>query len=151
MNRIEYDGPGELYISDISAARTEDKSHLDRVITVCQDNIEDNISDEMEYSFYCMADGPHNSYGGRHDYDFFADAADELYHALANDEAVLIHCHQGTSRSIAVATASLGRLLEIPRSESIDIIHYYRPRPRFPDRLLMSHASDYISEYTENF
>jgi len=150
MNHIQYDGSGELYISGIQSACEDETNHLDRVITVCQDNIEDNISDEQEYNYFCMSDGPHNAYGGDHSYEMFRRAANVLFRALHQGESVLIHCHHGTSRSVAVATAALGRLLDLPRSEAIDIIHYYRPRPSFPDRLLMSHASQYIEENTGN-
>lgn len=148
MSHIQYDGSGELHITNITEARTIDKSGIDRVITVCQDSIEDNVSDECVYSYHRMSDGPDNAYGGYHSYYMFEQAADELYEALAAGEAVLIHCHHGTSRSVSVASAALGRLLDVRRSQAIDIIHYYRPRPSFPDRLLMSHATEYIEAHT---
>ena len=147
MSNIDYDGSGELHITDITEAIQEPTSHFDRVITVCQDSIEDNISDDQTYSYYCMSDGPTNAYGGDHSYEMFEEAADELYEALSDDESVLIHCHHGTSRSVSVATAALGRLLGMNRSEAIDRVHYYRPRPSYPDRLLMEHASEYITQH----
>jgi len=152
MSHIDYDGPGTLHITNITEARTMDKSVFDRVITVCQDSIEDNISDERVYSHYCMSDGRcevEERYGGSCEYELFAEAAQELYQALADGEAVLIHCHAGQSRSVSVATAALGQLLELNQWEALDLVHYYRATFQYPDTTLMDHASDYISEHTE--
>lgn len=152
MSHIDYDGPGELHVTNITEARTMDKAGFDRVITVCQDSIEDNVLDERVYSHYCMSDGRpevEEQYGGSCEYELFAEAADELHDALSSGETVLIHCHQGTSRSVSVATASLGRLLEEPRSETLGVIHYYRPRNSYPDKLLMDHANKYIHSHTD--
>lgn len=147
MSHIDYDGSGELHITNITEAIQEPTSHLDRVITVCQDSIEDNVSDDQTYSYYCMSDGPTNAYGGDHSYEMFEEAADELYEALRSGEEVLIHCHAGQSRSVSVATAVLGRLLDMNRSEAIDLIHHYRITHHYPDRLLMEHASEYITQH----
>lgn len=144
MSPIKYDGSGELFISGIVSAREDPTSHLDRIITVCQDSVEDNISEEQEYDFYCMADGPHNAYGGDSSYEMFEEAADSLYAALEADESVLIHCHMGQSRSVSVAVAALGRLLDLPRHEAFAKVEYYRPQAH-PDKLLMKHASKYIN------
>jgi len=150
MSHIDYDGPGELHITNITQAFQMEKTIFDRVITVCQDSIEDNVSSETTYNHYCMSDGgvAEEQYGGSCEYELFAEAADELYNALSDNETVLIHCHHGTSRSIAVATAALGRLLEKPRSEALDEIHYYRPRSSYPDSLLMDHTNRYIHSNT---
>jgi protein-tyrosine phosphatase len=148
LSRIQYDDSGELYISGIRAACEEEKSHIDRVITVCQDEIEDNISQQQEYDYFCMADGPHNGYGGDHSYKTFRRAATVLFRALHQGESVLIHCHMGQSRSVSVAIAAIGRLLDIPRHEAYDLVKRYRPQAH-PDKLLMGHASTYIEQYTQ--
>lgn len=147
MNQIQYDGPGELYISDIAAIREEPTQFLDRIITVCQDEVSDNVSDQQEYNFFCMSDGPQNSYGGDSSYETFERAAGVLHRALSTGEHVAIHCHMGQSRSVSVAVAALGRLLEVPRHEAYDIVERYRPQAH-PDRLLMGHASTYIEQHT---
>lgn len=152
MSHINYDGPGELHITNITEARTMAKDGFDRVITTCQDSIEDNVSDKIEYSHYNMSDGraeAEDKYGGSCEYELFEEAAQELYTALAQEETVLIHCHHGTSRSVSVATAALGQLLDLARSESLDLIHHYRVTHHYPDILLMDHASDYIRENTD--
>lgn len=149
MNRIEYDGSGELFVSDITAIREQQTNHLDRVVTVCQDSVEDNISAEQEYNFFCMADGPHCGYGGDSSYEMFSRAANVLFRALHQGESVAIHCHMGQSRSVSVACAALGRLLDIPRQEAFDTVQHYRPQAH-PDQLLMGHASTYIEEHTDH-
>jgi len=149
MNKIDYGGGVELYISDINDACESDKSEFDRIITVCQDSIEDNISDEMQYDYFCMSDGPANEYGGDSSYEMFSEAADTLYNALHNNERVLIHCHMGRSRSVSVAVAALGRLLDLSRTEAFDVVKRYRPQAH-PDTLLMGHASTYIEQHTNH-
>ena len=149
MNQINYDGTGELYISGIQSACEDETNHLDGVITVCQDNIEDNISDEQQYNFFCMSDGQQNAYGGKHSYKMFSRAANVLFMALEDDESVLIHCHQGQSRSVSVAVAAIGRLLNINRAEAYDLVQHYRPQAH-PDQLLMGHASTYIENYSDS-
>jgi protein-tyrosine phosphatase len=150
MSHIDYDGVGELYLTDITDARTTAKTSIDRVITTCQDSIEANVSDTTTYSHYCMSDGRpevEETYGGSCEYELFETAADELYEALTDDQHVLIHCHAGQSRSVSVATAALGRLLDKTRSEALDTVHHYRPVSSYPDRLLMRHADRYIVEH----
>lgn len=152
MSHINYDGPGKLYITDIHEAYTMEKYRFDRIITTCQDSIEDNIPQDVSYSFYCMSDGRpevEQQYGGSCEYELFASAATELQTALSNNETVLIHCHAGRSRSVSVSTAALGRLLELNRSEALDLVHHYRPVSEYPDMTLMDHASQYISEHTD--
>lgn len=151
MSHIDYDGAGELHITNITEAAQMDKSNFDRVITVCQESIEDNVSDQMEYSFYCMSDGDpivEGKYGGSCEYQLFKEAAQELYQALTDNETVLIHCHSGESRSVSVAVAALGQLLSLHRSEAMDLVHHYRPTSQYPDMLLMEHATEYIKNHT---
>lgn len=153
MSHIDYDGVGELHITNITEAAQMDKTGFDRVITVCQEPIDDNISSEMEYSWYDMSDGRpvvEGKYGGSCEYELFEEAAEELYHALDDDETVLIHCHAGQSRSVSVAVAALGKLLDLSRSESLELVHYYRATFQYPDMLLMDHARQYIKEHTDS-
>lgn len=152
MSHINYDGSGELHITNITEAVQMDKSDFDRVITVCQESIEDNVSESMEYSWYDMSDGRpvvEGKYGGSCGYELFEEAADELYHALDSGETVLIHCHAGQSRSVSVASAALGRLLDLSRSDALDLIHHYRLTHQYPDMLLMDHTRKYIIDNTD--
>jgi len=144
MSRIPIDRDGELHITDISEAREGGTTQFDRVITVCQDSIEDNVSSSCAYSWYNMSDGEADGWGGSSEYELFEEAADELYNALADGESVLIHCHHGHSRSVSVATAALGRYLGMARHEAYQHIYRYRILPHPPEYLLLEHASRYI-------
>jgi hypothetical protein len=149
MSKIRYDGPGELHITNITEACEIEKSSFNKVVTVCQNSIVANLPSSIEYSFYCMADGSRSGHRGDSSYQMFANATNELFRSLDSDETVLIHSDKGTSRSISVATAALGRLLNEPRSEALSLIHYYRPRSTYPDSVLMEHANQYIYAHTD--
>jgi len=144
MSNIPFDGAGELHISGIREAREGGTSQFDRVITACQDSIEDNVSSSCDYSWYNMSDGEADGWGGSSEYELFEAAADELYDALLDGETVLIHCHHGHSRSVSVATAALGRYLGMTRSEAYQHIYRYRILPHPPEQVLLEHASRYI-------
>jgi hypothetical protein len=144
MSNIPFDGAGELHISGIREAREGGTTQFDRVITVCQDSIEDNVSSSCDYSWYNMSDGEADGWGGSSEYELFEAAADELHDALLDGETVLIHCHHGHSRSVSVATAALGRYLGMTRSEAYQHIYRYRILPHPPEQVLLEHASRYI-------
>lgn len=148
LSHIDHDGSGELYISNITSAIQEPTGQFDRIITVCQNSIEDNVSDEQEYSFYCLSDGNNDYHEGECTYELFEQATEELYEALSDGETVLIHCHAGQSRSVSVATAALGQLLELSRSDALELVHYYRPVHQYPEMILMDFAKEYINKHT---
>lgn len=140
---IEYEGAGELHICDIDVARRTETTGFDRVMTVCRHSIEDNVSEEQNYSWHPMPDS------NDAEYQSFEAAADELYTALANGERVLIHCHLGVSRSVAISTAALGRLLSLGRSDALDIVRRYRPVDLYPHEQMMAFAHQYIEDTRE--
>lgn len=144
MDRVEYDGPGELWISDISAVREQDTSRFDRVVTTCQDSVADNVG--CSYEHYNMADGEVDMYGGKCNYAVVEQAADAVYDALVDGETVLCHCHMGQSRSVSVSIAVLGRLLDLERYEARDLVEEYRPQAH-PDMDLFDYAGRYIEEH----
>jgi protein-tyrosine phosphatase len=149
MSKIHYDESGVLHITNITEAVQIEKSDFDSIITVCQDSILDNISSSIYYEHYIMSDGESETeekYGGSCSYELFKAAADSLYYSLNNDETVLIHCHAGQSRSVSVSAAALGRLLDVPYNEALDLIHTYRITYHSPDRQLMNHARTYLEE-----
>lgn len=134
-----------LWIGDISDAQEESMKEygINKVITVCQDSVEDNIG--CEYVHYNMSDGPQNSYGGDHSFDLYKEATDELYQSLSNNRKTLIHCHKGQSRSVSVAVGAIGRLENKSSEEAFGKIKEGRPQAN-PDELLIEHAERYISE-----
>lgn len=147
MNEVltpDDDGAG-LWITDIEDARTCNKDRFDRVVTVCQDAIGDNVG--CRYSHYNMADGPHNAYGGDSSYEMFRDAANEIVGALADAEVVLVHCHMGQSRSVSVCMAAVAAFKDIEFEEARDIVEDARPQAH-PDTLLLEHARKYAERQT---
>lgn len=129
-----------LYIGDIQDARERPTDYVDRVITVCQDEVSDNVG--CEYEWYNMADGAADGYGGDSSYSLFEKAAEALVEALENDEEVLIHCHMGRSRSTSVSAAALGVINGITYEEARDII--MEKRYMQPDRTLVDHSRRFI-------
>lgn len=146
MNRIIYDDSGELWVSDIDAVQTEAVEQFDRIVTVCQDRVDDVVLDEQTYYHFHMCDGPDDELGGDYSYEIFERAADTVYRELSNDHTVLLHCHLGQSRSVSVGTAALGRLLDIPRHEAFSTVEQYRPQAD-PEPVMMEHVDRYISQY----
>lgn len=133
----------KAWIGDISDAQTESMSDygITKVITVCQDSVEDNIG--CSYSHYNMSDGPDNKYGGRHDYEYFKSATEELLESLRKGNKTLIHCHKGQSRSASVLIATLGELRGMSYTEAEDYVSSKRPCIE-PDDILVNHAKEYI-------
>lgn len=133
-----------LWIGDIDDAREEPLGDfgIQRVITVCQDSVSDNIG--CDYTHYNMSDGPDNKYGGDHSYEIYQEATDDLFNYLQSGDKVLIHCHKGQSRSVSVAVGAISRLKGISPSEALDLIENNRPEVD-PDDLLIQHAEKYVS------
>lgn len=132
-----------LWISDITDVREESMGSrgIKKVITVCQDSVEDNVG--CKYSYYCMSDGVYDGYGGDNSFELYQKAADDLYQSVHGGTKTLIHCHMGQSRSVSVAAGALGRLKNISFEEAFDIIESRRPQAH-PDSLLKEHAIKYI-------
>jgi len=135
----------QLWVTDISGVREQDTSRFDRVITVCQDEVSDNVG--CEYEHFDMADGPHNTgYGGEFSYDLFANAADAVHEALEDGETVLVHCHVGQNRSISVSAAALARFSELSHLEALARIEDERPIAN-PTERFREHLQQYASEH----
>lgn len=136
-------------IKSIDRARSEPMDEYDSVITVCQDSIEDHIPENVDYHFFNMADGPDSGdgYGGRYDYTIFEESAETLLDKLKNGESVMIHCHMGQSRSVAVSIAALAVHTNESYHEVYTIIEDDRPQIH-PNELLKEHAIRFIEDRT---
>jgi len=93
----------QLTIANIAHVRQEPLD-CDRVITVCQEPVTENVS--VPYEFYSLSDGD-DEYGGECSYELFEAVASSLVDALQRGDDVLIHCHRGQSRSASVAVAAM--------------------------------------------
>jgi atypical dual specificity phosphatase len=140
MNQVH----DQLYIANITAAREEPTpDDVDAVISVCQDEISDNIG--RRYHHFNMSDGPQNGYGGDHSYEMFEEAALTILAYLEREGTVLVHCHAGQSRSASTSIAALGVLEGVDYHEMYDRVEEHRPQIH-PDSLLEQHAQQFIGE-----
>lgn len=137
-----------IWISSIQSVRQESMSDkgISTVITVCQDDVRDNIG--CDYHYFNMADGEIDFYGGSCDYTIFKDAADQLYRLITNNETVLIHCHKGQSRSPSVAIAAIGKAECISYDSAKKLVQDKRPMIE-PNEHLEKHARKYIGYQSE--
>lgn len=95
-----------LYVGDILDVQQGDTSDFDTVITVCQDNVLENVGSD-NYHHFPLSDGPppenaHNP--GECSYELFENAVDEALVHVRKGNNTLVHCHAGQSRSVCVAT-----------------------------------------------
>lgn len=119
----------QLWVSDITSAWTAPAGRFDRVVTVCQDSIEDNVG--CAYDHFELADGVAGStHGGECSYELFEAAADAVAEALRNDEVVLVHCHAGISRSTSVSAAALADVRDCTYTEAFETVKRNRPGAR---------------------
>lgn len=135
----------QLWIGDIADAQQKSMREydIDTVITVCQDNVSDNIG--VEYHHFNMSDGA-SDYGGDSSYELFEKAADMLLAALWRGDTVLIHCHVGMSRSVSVATAVLALYEDISFEAAYNRCRMSRAHSHRPEQLLLDHARRYIDD-----
>lgn len=134
-----------IWISDIEAVRERSTDRFDRVVTVCQDNVADNVG--CAYDHFPLTDGDPEGYvPGDPSYEAFADAADTVYDAVCNDETVLVHCHAGRSRSVMVVTAVLARRRDLPYYDAVALVED-RNGIAQPSDLVREHAQQYISTH----
>jgi len=127
----------QLYIGNIAAARQLDKSRFDTIVTTCQDNIREHVSDEHTYHYFNMSDGEPSKWGGECNYDIVANAADTVLSALERNETVLVHCHHARSRSVTVATAALAVYEDTGFVTMFERIEEKRPQVGPNERLIV--------------
>lgn len=132
----------QIYISNITAARRTELQQFERVITVCQDPIDDNIS--CNYEQYNLSDGPNDTTRGECSYSLFSQAANATVSAINKDETTLVHCHAGISRSPSVVIAALAVAHDSSFHKSRAFVKEQRPQTN-PNQTLLNHAKTYIA------
>lgn len=135
----------QLWVSDIAAVRTHPlPEEIDRVVSTCQDSAEDNVS--VPYDHFKMADGPDDGHvRGDHTYPLFEEAVDRVVSALEDGEIVMVHCHMGRSRSVAVAIAAIATVEDVGYWDAYDTVRQGRGHIQ-PNQLLVEHVREYIDE-----
>lgn len=134
----------ELWIGDIKDARERSLDDVDRVVTVCQDSVAENVG--CAYEHYNMADGAVTGLvGGRNDYALFAEATQSVIDAIERGETVFVHCHMGRSRSPAVCVAVLGSYYDLGFREGLNFMHEVRYTQMA--ETLYDHAKTFVEAY----
>lgn len=136
----------QLWLTDISNVMKKDVGHFDLVLTVCEDDIGDLVSCNYEHFDLESASSGLTRTSESPSYDEFSEAVDTLYQTLANDKTVLTHCHSGSSRSVAVAAASLARFEGVDFEDALESIKAARPSAD-PSELYRNYAKQYVSTH----
>lgn len=134
----------QIWLADISTVMTEDVGHFDLVLTVCEDNIEDLVS--CDYGHFELPSASSCLAGDPPSYDDFAKAVDRLYRALSDGQTVLVHCHSGTSRSVAVGTAGLARYEHRDFESALESVEEARPSAD-PSEVYRDYGKRYVSAH----
>jgi protein-tyrosine phosphatase len=140
-----------LWVSDIgTVAQSSLPAQIDTVVSVCQDETFDNISDDCRQAHFRLAADRRSAerWGGEWQYEMFERAADFVHEAVSNDECVLVHCHKGRNRSVAVCAAVMGSMQGIDFETALTIIRAVRPIAG-PNGVMQGHAERYIEERGE--
>jgi protein-tyrosine phosphatase len=119
----------DLHVGQIEAVAQEPDT-FDTIISVCQDAYKDNVSDDTAYCHYPLADDEQSmfNWGGRFDYETFHNAAWETVTRLASGHTVLVHCHHGKNRSVAVVSAAFGYYYGYSALDAYDFVRSARPQ-----------------------
>jgi predicted protein tyrosine phosphatase len=97
----------QLWVTDIDGVALCDTSRFDRVVSVCQDERAENVG--CRYDHHALADDAESerNWGGSATYSAFANAVRTVVDALVASETVLVHCHSGKNRSVAISATAL--------------------------------------------
>lgn len=141
----------QIHVTDITLVREgHTPDDVDRIVTVCQEDVTDHIPTAVAYEWYQMSDGPHSGYGGVHSYRLFEMAAASVLRALEAGETILVHCHVGKSRSVSVAAAAIA-----VHEGNYDVMKYMhrikhlRENGDMPDESLVRYARRFAQERDE--
>ena len=127
----------DLYITDIESIRYyELPSDIDRVINVCQDDTQDNVS--CAYNQYSMEDG-------KHEYGTFEEAVIKVIESWKDNETVVVHCHAGMSRSVTTAATAKALVEDLTLDDSLYDIS--RERNISPSEELKESGYTFLGEF----
>jgi len=137
-----------IWISDIRSVREESTSHADRIITVCQESVADNVGD-VGYYHFPLSDGEplHESHDpGVFTFELFVEAVETIIDALETGTPTIVHCHKGQSRSVMCVITALAS----HNNESIDsmyeLVAEQRNAALGPGPELQAFAKQYVNE-----
>jgi protein-tyrosine phosphatase len=140
----------QLWITDIERVAAADTSRFDRVVSVCQDARPENVG--CRYDHHALADDrtSEENWGGSSRYSAFAEAADTVLTALRDGETVLVHCHSGKNRSVAVSGAAMAVYDDTSFetfSDAVWQIKQSRPIAN-PNQVMSNHGKRFVDDST---
>lgn len=131
----------QLTIASLEDVREGSLDNPDLVVGVCQDSAEDNVG--CEYVHTPLRSSPMSNYlRGTCDYDTFCAGVDPVVDALSAGDSVVIHCHKGEHRSVAVAIAALSVAHGWPYEMAAEAVTQAHPDARF-DQIMTAFATTY--------
>lgn len=138
-----------LWVSDIDTVATSSTDRFDVIISVCQDTVRENVSDECYYTQYPLADDviSKRRWGGTTEYETFDDVVWAVLIAQGLDAETLVHCHRGRNRSVATITAAVAVQRELRYPDAFQIVREARPIAN-PNALMRTHARRFINKNT---
>jgi protein-tyrosine phosphatase len=133
-----------LWLSDIEGVSECDTGRFDTVVSVCQDCRRENVG--SEYLHFPLADDMRSfeSYGGSVNYETFYAVAQTVQERIRN-ECVLVHCHAGRNRSVAVCAAVTANKYVVPVDEALWNISNLRPEAELSP-LMEGFAKQYVED-----
>lgn len=137
----------DIAIGGITSVNEADTSRFEKIVSVCQDAADQNVSDETPYIHIPLADGDDDSRErGTFDYETFEAAALAVLDGLRAGQRMLVHCHSGQHRSPAVSAAAVAVSEGRAYGETI---HSFRDeRPQIVEA---SHLREYGFQFVEDY
>lgn len=142
-----------LYVTDRPTVLQESTSQFDAIITICQDDVADNVGVE-HYHHYPLSDGPPpaDAYNpGEFSYDLFETAVETIIQHVEHDRVTLVHCHAGQSRSIMAVTAALTVIADQPFTDAFDRVESARSINVQPSRDLWEYGQQYAQDHGNHY
>lgn len=125
MNYLDRIVP-RLYIGDSHAGRTE-QLLIDRGITVSI-NVAKDLDDPWMKTVKCVKFGLVDGESSENTPSLYYVAALSALNFIKLGESVLIHCHEGKSRSVAIATLVISQKHGLSLEDSFSLIKTFRPQ-----------------------
>jgi len=132
----------QLTIASLEDVREQSLPNPDLVVGVCQDSAGSNVG--CEYVHTPLRSSPMSNYlRGTCDYEAFSAGVEPAVEALSAGNDVVIHCHRGEHRSVAVAIAALAVAHDWPYEMALEAVTQAHPNPRF-DQIQSAFSITYV-------
>jgi len=135
-----------IHVGQIEAV-AESPTDYGAILSVCQDTRYENVPDGVRYWHTSMADDleSQRNWGGSCDYSSFAEAVEKLASLHKHHDSVLVHCHKGRNRSVAVTAAYIAtQMPSLSSRGAIQLIQDKRPIAD-PNSLMRYWANRYVT------